>query len=214
MVRNTANELNEMVHSLLDITRFQSGKIELEISQFNLIDVANIAAEVMEPMIAVKRQEVTITGDPLFIEGDRNLILRIFLNLFSNAVRFTPAKGWINVKIRKTGVVALVEVTDSGKGIPEKYHDKIFDKFGQVLTRKDGNKYSFGLGLTFCKMAVEAHNGNIGVKSNTGYGSKFWFTLPIECFPAGQSESLISELKSSSESLMELAINPPHTVDS
>jgi signal transduction histidine kinase len=71
-----------------------------------------------------------------------------------------------------------VEVTDTGPGIPLEYQKRIFEKFGQVESRKEGQKHSSGLGLTFCKLAVEAHGGTIGVESEGGRGSTFWFTLP------------------------------------
>jgi two-component system, sensor histidine kinase and response regulator len=70
-------------------------------------------------------------------------------------------------------------VTDTGPGIPPEYRERIFEKFGQVEGRQEGKKYSTGLGLTFCKLAVEAHGGQIGVDSEIGHGSTFWFTLPV-----------------------------------
>jgi signal transduction histidine kinase len=71
-----------------------------------------------------------------------------------------------------------VRVVDTGEGIPEECRERIFEKFGQVENRKSGRTMSTGLGLTFCKLAVEAHGGKIGVESAPGQGSTFWFTLP------------------------------------
>jgi signal transduction histidine kinase len=74
---------------------------------------------------------------------------------------------------------ARVSVRDCGPGIPPEYHQRIFEKFGQVQMRDTERGASAGLGLTFCKLAVEAHHGRIGVESNVGLGSTFWFTLPL-----------------------------------
>jgi len=76
-----------------------------------------------------------------------------------------------------------IAVTDTGPGIPPEYHGKIFEKFGQVEARSHGQKHSTGLGLTFCKLAVEAHGGRIGVESAVGQGSTFWFVLPSKGLP-------------------------------
>ncbi len=75
--------------------------------------------------------------------------------------------------------MARLTITDQGPGIPADYRERIFDKYGQVESRQTGRKYSTGLGLTFCKMAVEAHGGSIGVESEEGKGSTFWITLPL-----------------------------------
>ena len=72
-----------------------------------------------------------------------------------------------------------ISISDNGPGIPPEYYEKIFEKFGQVESREHAQKYSTGLGLTFCKLAVEAHGGHIGVESEVGKGSTFWFKLPV-----------------------------------
>ena len=74
---------------------------------------------------------------------------------------------------------ARIAVADNGHGLPPEYHEKIFEKFGQGEMRKDNKMHSTGLGLTFCKLAVEAHKGKIGVDSEGGRGSTFWFVLPV-----------------------------------
>ena len=73
-----------------------------------------------------------------------------------------------------------VSVSDTGPGIPSEFHEKIFEKFGQVEAALHGAKHSSGLGLTFCKFAVEAHGGTIGVESAVGQGSTFWFVVPLQ----------------------------------
>ena len=95
-----------------------------------------------------------------------------------NAIKFSPEGGTVGIGISATGQAVRVTVTDQGPGIPPEYHQAIFDKFEQVESRKKNRKYSTRLGLAFCKLAVEAHGGQIGVESEVGAGSSFWFSLP------------------------------------
>jgi signal transduction histidine kinase len=133
-------------------------------------------------------------------------LLRILVNLLGNAVKFTPAGGTITVSARRLERLAqqndpersaqadaihagasaemapnevVFAVADTGEGIPEEAFERIFEKFGQVETRAAGRKTSTGLGLTFCKMAVEAHGGRIWVESELDKGSVFSFTIPV-----------------------------------
>jgi len=103
----------------------------------------------------------------------------VIANLVGNAIKFTPASGRIRVAVQGSDGGVRVSVSDTGPGIPPEFHDKIFEKFGQVEAARQGAKHSSGLGLTFCKFAVEAHGGSIGVESVVGQGSTFWFVVPL-----------------------------------
>jgi signal transduction histidine kinase len=98
----------------------------------------------------------------------------VIRNLFVNALKFTPNDGTIRTEVKSTEEGARVSIQDTGVGIPSHYIRKVFEKFVQVESRE----YSAGLGLAFSKLAVEAHGGQIGVESEEGKGSIFWFTLP------------------------------------
>ncbi|MEI9893794.1 MAG: ATP-binding protein [Chthoniobacter sp.] len=106
---------------------------------------------------------------------DRDLISRVLQNLLGNAFKFSPS-GTVKVHLKGEREGIHVEVIDQGPGIPVEHHERIFQKFGQVegLQQRVGT----GLGLTFCRLAVEAHGGTIGVRSEVGKGSSFWFDLP------------------------------------
>lgn len=107
------------------------------------------------------------------------LVYRVLVNLLTNAIKHSPRGGRVIINSSLIEDHARIVVQDNGRGIPAEYHQKIFEKFSQVQARQDGQKHSSGLGLTFCKLAVEAHGGRIGVDSEEGQGSSFWFTLPI-----------------------------------
>ncbi|MBU3967915.1 MAG: cell wall metabolism sensor histidine kinase WalK, partial [Euryarchaeota archaeon] len=114
------------------------------------------------------------------IEGDAQRIKQVFNNLLTNAVKYTPNKGRIEVEIKEEKKHILVSISDTGMGIPEEEHEKIFEKFytvgGKSLMRESER---MGLGLTIAKGIVEAHGGRIWVKSDgEGKGSSFYFTLP------------------------------------
>ncbi len=116
---------------------------------------------------------------PISIDGE--LIERVFINLISNAVKYTPIDGSITIDANiNTDSSLKISVTDTGPGIPENLKDRIFDKFTQIIAKKSGNTRSHGLGLTFCKYAIEAHKGIIGVDTKIGEGTSFWFTLPYQ----------------------------------
>jgi signal transduction histidine kinase len=109
-------------------------------------------------------------------DGDPEIIRRVIANLVGNALKFTPEDGEVRIAVEQKEGLARLAVSDTGRGIPPEYHAKIFEKFAQV--DKQQRQYSTGLGLTFCKLAVEAHGGQVGVQSQVGQGSTFWFVLP------------------------------------
>jgi signal transduction histidine kinase len=142
-----------------------------------------IAADLMSDMESLKEaREMNLDAPPVpvTVVADKDLILRVIQNLLGNALKFTSSDGWIHLDIQPDGNRVCVKVRDNGPGIPVEYQERIFEKFGQVEARAHRQKFSTGLGLTFCKLAVEAHGGSIGVESEIGKGSTFWFVLPKE----------------------------------
>lgn len=115
------------------------------------------------------------------VKVQKDLIRRIVQNLLSNAIRYTPKQGsiWIGSELDEKSKLAMVSVSDSGDGIPGDYQQKIFDKFSTVETKENRIRGSTGLGLAFCKLAVELHGGKIWVEDRSGGGSIFRFTLPL-----------------------------------
>jgi signal transduction histidine kinase len=170
-----------MINDLLDISKLESGGMALEYSS---VVPREVAAEALRQVAGLGQdkeiQLVLRVEDDRPFTADAAKVCRILVNLLGNAVKFTPVGGQITLTVQPEpdGGSLRFSVQDTGEGIPEAAFEKIFEKFGQVESRKAGRKLSTGLGLAFCKMAVEAHGGRIWVESRLGHGSTFSFTLP------------------------------------
>jgi signal transduction histidine kinase len=175
---NVASDmLIRMVTDLLEISRLESGEMPLERASCDLVVVAGQAMAAVRDL--APSVEVKLEGpEQAVIECDANVVRRILENLISNGMKHTPKDAALKLEVALEASDARVRVVDQGPGIPVEYQEKIFEKFGQLDTRMEPKLPSTGLGLTFCKMAVEAHGGQIGVESEEGQGSTFWFTLP------------------------------------
>lgn len=179
--RRSAEELLGMVNDLLDVARFEEGRFELERAVDTVAARAAAALErtryLAQERRLTMRVEIPVDLPPVWV--DRDVIGRVFVNLIGNAIKFTPADGQITLAAcREEAEWVSVSVTDTGEGIPPEDHERIFEKFGQVTTRQGGRTMSSGLGLAFCKLAVEAHGGRIHVQSQPGEGATFTLTLP------------------------------------
>jgi signal transduction histidine kinase len=178
-IAKSADVLIEMISSMLDVSKMESGQMTIARAP---CDLAAIAREVVARLegLALGR-ELTIEGpaQPAPLEGDEQLLSRLLQNLVGNALKFAPPDGgWVRVGLEPGERSVRCTVRDNGPGIPREHQQRVFDKFWQAEARQRGHKYSSGLGLTFCKMVVEAHGGSIGVESEVGAGSCFWFELP------------------------------------
>ena len=178
-------ELKEMVDSLLDIYKMEEGQMKLNIEITDLEEL--IDASIQRFLIQATKKQIALSYDhsdrKLSIQVDPRIVKRVLANLINNAIRHTPSGGKIQVtagSYQNNGNL-YVEVKDTGNGIAPAYHTKIFNKFEQVKLQKSGISVgSSGLGLAFCKLAVEAHGGRIWVESRgEGEGAIFQFTLPV-----------------------------------
>jgi len=174
----STQDLVEMVSSLLDVSKMEAGEMKLNLTQCELLTIAREALAKVEPLKGGRQLMLSGADEPVTVMADAELIARVFQNLLGNALKFTPDDGRVTVSIEPSADAVRVLVQDTGPGIPPEYRERIFEKFGQVENRANRQKYSTGLGLTFCKLAVEAHGGQVGVDSEEGRGSTFWFTLP------------------------------------
>ncbi len=179
-------DLVDMIQSMLDIQKMEESKLTPDLRQ---TDITALSKEVLKLLdIKAAENQILLSGDgsaaPCLAAVDRNLIKRVLTNLVNNAIRHTPPGGHVDIKTDAAQGQNMIRlrVIDTGNGLAPEYHRKVFDKFEQVHLKKDGvNVGTSGLGLTFCKMAVEAHGGRIWVDSaGEGQGATFQFTLPLE----------------------------------
>ncbi|MDD5350184.1 MAG: ATP-binding protein [Chthoniobacteraceae bacterium] len=168
--------INEMIQQLLEVNRLESGQMPITRAACNLREVV-VAA--LKPFVETRPDRVFRLEAPPRIYGlcDRKVIHRVVTNLVENALKFTQQSGEIHVSVFPIGQEARLHISDNGPGIPVEHHQCIFEKFRQI--DRNNTKEGAGLGLAFCKLAVEAHGGRIGLESEIGKGSTFWFTLPL-----------------------------------
>jgi len=189
-VHQSGKQMLNMVLNILDIQKFQETRIQVQLTNYSLKMVAERA--LAQVNFLAKDKNIEIKNEiPVkhWVEADEELVERIFINLLTNAIKYTSNNGTVTLKSAINEKQIHISVIDTGQGIPKKYLRKIFDKYGQVQARKSGIVRSTGLGLTFCKMVVEAHKGRIGVNSEVGKGSDFWFTLSLSEVTKGREDN-------------------------
>ena len=181
IAQRSSHRVLAMVESILEITRMESGKIDLSLSEVivnTIVDqsISEFKTVALEYHVSINK-DLADNLSPVHIDQEK--IHRVFNNLIDNALKYTPEDGQILISARpRDGEVVEILVSDTGPGIPEEYRQRIFERFVQIPglpSRKRGS----GLGLTYCRLAVEAHGGKIWVEERPGGGSQFIFSLPL-----------------------------------
>jgi PAS domain S-box-containing protein len=175
----SAARLSRLVDSLLDLRRLEAGQVVLNTEQASLNTLLTEALEQVRP--GAEAKNITVQFDlparlPL-VRVDADMMRRVLINLLDNAVKYMPGAGYITVLAKAGPQEVTISVKDTGPGITSSLHTRIFEKFARAP--REAAPKGLGLGLAFCKLAVEAHGGRIWVESQTGRGSTFSFTLPI-----------------------------------
>ena len=173
----SAQVLNRMANDLLDVSRLEEGKMPIERGMW---DLTQMACDVRATLQALDRERpIDIESDgPVQATCDGALVRRVMENLVGNGIRHTPAGSRLRISIANRDGGVRVAVHDEGRGVPVEAREKIFEKFGTVQARHQRTYHSAGLGLAFCKLAIEANGGTIGVDAVAPRGSTFWFDLP------------------------------------
>ncbi len=171
-----------MINDLLDVEKMEQESVPLSLAPLSaaaLVAQASAQVTLLAAAEGLTLASEVSSGLPDF-QGDEDKLRRTLVNLMGNAIKFTPRGGAVTVGASCGSANNLLFfVRDTGEGIPANALERIFEKFGQVESRQAGRKMSTGLGLTFCKLAVEAHGGRIWAESAPGVGSVFFFTLPL-----------------------------------
>ncbi len=181
IIQHQASQLGEMVNNLLDLSRFDEGRLEFERKPVGMLDL--IHRTVLKLQGFAHRQQVNlITQLPSFLPlllGDPQRLEQVLTNLIGNAIKFTNPGGQVVVLASVNGDKMLVEVKDNGIGIPEAALERIFSRYYQVEDRSERSAMGSGLGLHIAQKIVEGHGGQIWAESLAGEGSTFRFTLPL-----------------------------------
>lgn len=177
ILEQSGKMLINMISDLLDVTRLEKNSMPLD-KQF--CDMRAIIEQAVKNLgyLAENRIESFLPDGPVMLMCDMGLIVRVTANIVGNALKYEPEGGKVGISCRQNAGSIMVSVSDNGPGIPVEYHEKIFEKFGQISTGGDRKLLSSGLGLTFARLAIEAHGGKITLTSEMNKGSTFTFELP------------------------------------
>lgn len=180
--RAATDRLVTMINDLLDVTRLEAGRLQPHYTPTDMMELLQGRAAAYTPLVESEDKQIAVhaNGRLPVVSTDVALMERVLDNLIGNALKYTSPGGHITLSAQRQPAQILVSVADDGEGIPSTFQTRIFEKFVQV-TNENGQpiRKGTGLGLTFCRLVVEAHGGKIWVESRPQQGSTFYFTLPF-----------------------------------
>ena len=183
IAQTSAQRLQRLVDSLLEVSRMETGEARFDVRSFNL---GPLLHDVIQRNAILARKGVKIDTDIPFdlpVIADREKIERVLVNLVDNALKYTPENGHIWVQTGQKADSLWLSISDTGPGVPVEDRERIFERFTQGTGDKLKRR-GFGLGLAYCRLAIEGHGGRIWVQDGpNGVGSRFTFTLPLEQMP-------------------------------
>lgn len=180
MAERNSERLTLLINDILDLEKIESGSLEFEFKQMELVSLAQRAIDDNEGYASKHDVSLALETDldEIHIYGDEHRLLQVFANLISNAVKYSPAKGEVTISITPFGKGYRVSVKDQGAGIPEEFRSRIFQRFAQADSSDTREKGGTGLGLSITKAIVERHGGVIDYASIINKGTDFYFDLP------------------------------------
>ncbi len=178
MAERNSNRLLSLINDLLDLERLEGARMALQIEEVPLEVILRKSAESVAPVALQEKVEIDVSSTGEIVRVDEYRIIQVVVNLLSNAIKFSPPGSSVQVTAQAAGSDVEVRVTDRGRGIPANARNAIFERFRQVDASDSKAKGGAGLGLAICRAIVEQHGGTIGVDSEEGRGSSFWFLVP------------------------------------
>lgn len=175
----SASRMVKMVMNLLDVEKLEEGRLRPKTETINAVDIAVAAVE--EAEVAAEQRKVALqleVPDPAWVAADSDLLRRVVDNLISNAITHSPSDSVVEVVVCNRPEGVELAVSDAGPGVPEEAREAVFEKYSQLNPGDASRSFNRGLGLTFCRLAVEAHGGTIWVDSAAGGGACFRTLLP------------------------------------
>jgi signal transduction histidine kinase len=179
-IRDSGTHLLSLINDILDLSKIESGRMELELTTFNLRVVLEKVLKLVEEQAQRQSIDISLEVDDRLgdITADEQKIMQVLLNLYSNSIKFTPDGGKVRIRAGIAEDHVKVSVTDTGIGITPENKKGIFEEFKKIRDRKTSDQREIGLGLALAKRFVELHGGWLGVESTVGCGSTFTFMLP------------------------------------
>lgn len=178
-VEEDASRLIKLTNDLLDTERLSSGKLDLRRTEIDSSLLMNEAADAVRTFAEQHGISVQVEALSKNVKLDHDRIQQVLVNFLTNAIKYSPAKSTVKVSAEADNQWLTLAVEDCGRGVPKEHQARIFEKFQQVEESDSTEKGGKGLGLAICKSIVEEHGGQIGVTSEGGKGSRFWFKIPI-----------------------------------
>jgi signal transduction histidine kinase len=180
IVDRNAGRLHSLVGDLLFIAQIEAGRLALERAEVEITRIAEESIETGRPLARDKGIELTLVSERVApLQGDRGRLGQLLDNFVSNAIKFTPAGGSVEVRVLEQAGRAVIEVSDTGMGIPAAEQDRLFERFFRTSTATAQAIQGTGLGLTISKAIAEAHGGRISFTSVEGEGTTFRIELPL-----------------------------------
>ncbi len=180
-IYNEVERLNELTTNFLELSRLESGRIRFEREPIHIEGLVRECMEILRPQADAEGISLEITTEDALkpVQGDRNQIKRLLLNLINNAIKYNQKSGWVKVSLQRGDRSILIAVRDSGRGIPPEGLENLFDRFYRVPDQ-EGRVGGTGLGLAIAKKIVLNHGGSINVESELGKGTTFSIKLPVD----------------------------------
>lgn len=175
--RNT-ERLVTLINDILDLDRLAQGKMELVVSAVSVSTIFRRSVDAVRAFAEQSGIAIRFDESMLRVSGDGDRLVQVVVNLLSNAVKFSPEGGAVQLAAFEKDGMVEIQVVDHGRGVPQAFHESIFEPFHQVEGTDAREKGGTGLGLAICRAIVEQHRGTVGVTSEEGVGSTFWFRVP------------------------------------
>ncbi len=192
MAARNSERLTLLINDILDLEKIESGKIEFDFKQADLIALAQRAVDdnlgyALKHRVQLRLTLTGLSEAPVYV--DENRLLQVFANLMSNAIKFSPEDSHVEIRVEPHKAGYRINVCDQGSGIPEEFRNRIFQRFAQADSSDTRQKGGTGLGLSISKAIIERHHGQLNFISELGQGTQFFFDLPAHAAPLAQSSN-------------------------
>jgi signal transduction histidine kinase len=177
-INRGSDRIDRIVGDLLEISLLHAGPLKLETERINLAELIEQVADRMA-LLTIKHNIRLVKAEPIVVQGDRDRIEQVLMNLIDNAIKYSPKGGEIDLAVSVRDREAVVSVADSGVGIPREKQTNVFQRFYSAHTSTPYDYGGMGVGLYISKEIIARHGGRMWFDSEEGKGSTFYFSLPL-----------------------------------